>query len=237
MKQAIIVAAGKSSRLYPRTLDCPKGLLEINGKPILQTSIDQIKKCGIEKVSIVTGYMHDVFPKRLKSVDRFIVNPFYGQCNNLGSLWIAKPYVLEEPLLYLHGDIVYDINILKQSIEKMENSDAELGLVVDFKKSDDEAMKVEIDPNGKFISSSKQIPLDRAAGEWIGIALFRRPSHIFKQFEEDLLAGDLQNYDTYSFTNFSNKNNEVICISTEQKNWIEIDFESDFIQAKKLFSK
>ncbi len=63
IKKAVIVAAGKSSRLYPRTTSCPKALLKIGNKHIIKYSIDTLKKMGVEEISIVTEYMADLFLK------------------------------------------------------------------------------------------------------------------------------------------------------------------------------
>ena len=57
--KAIILAAGIASRLRPLTDNCPKCLLEIGGKCLLQRSFDGLIKNGINDFVVVTGYLHE----------------------------------------------------------------------------------------------------------------------------------------------------------------------------------
>lgn len=54
--KAIILAAGKGSRLLPMTLLKPKPLLKINGKTILENMIKRLKNAGVKDITVVTGY-------------------------------------------------------------------------------------------------------------------------------------------------------------------------------------
>ena len=54
--KAIILAAGKGSRLYPLTLKKPKGLLEVNNYTIVGRLISQFKAIGINDIVLVIGY-------------------------------------------------------------------------------------------------------------------------------------------------------------------------------------
>ncbi|NQT64809.1 MAG: NTP transferase domain-containing protein, partial [FCB group bacterium] len=54
--KAIIIAAGPSKRLRPLTDDIPKCMLKINGKPILQNTIDLFRNNGINDISVIKGY-------------------------------------------------------------------------------------------------------------------------------------------------------------------------------------
>ena len=54
---AIILAAGMGSRLGSVTEDIPKGMIKLFEKSLLEMQIDIIKQCGINDVTIVTGYL------------------------------------------------------------------------------------------------------------------------------------------------------------------------------------
>ena len=54
--KAIILAAGRGSRLGKYTDEIPKGLLEISGKTILDIQIENYHRVGIDDISIVKGY-------------------------------------------------------------------------------------------------------------------------------------------------------------------------------------
>uniref|UniRef100_A0AB33JL78 NTP transferase domain-containing protein n=1 Tax=Prevotella sp. GTC17260 TaxID=3236796 RepID=A0AB33JL78_9BACT len=84
---AIIMAAGTSSRFVPLSWECPKGLLEIKGEILIERQIRQLHEAGIKDITIVTGYMADKF-EYLK--DKFRVslvhNPDYARYNNTSTL-------------------------------------------------------------------------------------------------------------------------------------------------------
>ena len=58
--RTIIMAGGKGIRLRPETLTCPKPMLEIAHKPILQHIIERIRNDGFYKISIAINYMGDM---------------------------------------------------------------------------------------------------------------------------------------------------------------------------------
>ena len=98
---AIIMAAGTSSRFVPLCWERPKGLLEVKGEILIERQIKQLKATGVEEITIVTGYMADQF-EYLK--DKFgvslVYNPDYARYNNtstlmcvldkLGDTWICS---------------------------------------------------------------------------------------------------------------------------------------------------
>ena len=61
MKNAIILAAGKSDRFAPFTYEKPKGLFRVKGEILIERQIEQLKESGIEDIYIVIGYMKEKF--------------------------------------------------------------------------------------------------------------------------------------------------------------------------------
>lgn len=237
IKKAVIVAAGKSSRLYPRTLDKPKGLLDIDGIQIIKHSLQKIESLGITEIAIVTGYKSEYFEAELGKNYQYIFNPFYEQCNNMGSLWFAKDFIQSDSFIYLHSDIMYDEEILTFAFQQHNQSNHPISLVVDFKETDEEAMKVRVTDNNLLLESNKEIAINDAAGEWTGIALINNSAEVLNQMQKDLKEDGLNFYDTYSFTKMVKNGTVIKCIPTNNKDWVEIDFEEDFQNAIRLFSK
>lgn len=84
---AIILAAGVSSRLLPLSLERPKGLLKVHGEPLLERQICQLQEVGITDITVVVGYMKE---KMYYLADRYgveiVENPEYLTRNNTVSL-------------------------------------------------------------------------------------------------------------------------------------------------------
>lgn len=234
--KAVIVAAGLSSRLYPLTLEKPKGLLKVNGKEILKRSVETLQRHGIHDIAVVVGYKKEMIMEALGDTVTYLTNPFYRQCNNMGSLWFARDFVKGQPFVYLHGDIIYDENILTATIEEFKESHHDLDLVTDFRETDEEAMKVRVTDDNYLIESNKEIPLEIARGEWTGIAYIRKSPDVFKYVEEIMFGEGLNFYDTHAFTKMVRAGFKIYCSSTRGLPWVEVDFLEDYERAKRSFT-
>ncbi|WP_296115964.1 phosphocholine cytidylyltransferase family protein [uncultured Eubacterium sp.] len=119
VERAIIMAAGKGTRMRPVTLHTPKPLVKVNGKRMIDSVIEALHKNGISEIYIVVGYLKDQFeilPKEYENV-KLIENPFYDTCNNISSLYVARDYI--ENAIILDGDqIIYNEKILAPEFDR-----------------------------------------------------------------------------------------------------------------------
>jgi CTP:phosphocholine cytidylyltransferase-like protein/thiamine kinase-like enzyme len=93
-KNAIILAAGFGMRMIPINRETSKGLLEVNGEPLIERLIRQLHEAGITKIYIVVGFMKEYYEYLIDLYDvQLIVNPEYASKNNLHSLKRALPYL------------------------------------------------------------------------------------------------------------------------------------------------
>lgn len=102
--RAIILAAGRGSRMKKLTEKTPKCLLEVQGKALLDWQIEAIRKAGIEEIAIVTGY------KRELLVNRGLVefhNERWSETNMVESLFIADSWRKDGPCIVSYSDLIY----------------------------------------------------------------------------------------------------------------------------------
>ncbi|EGV10008.1 choline/ethanolamine kinase [Parvimonas sp. oral taxon 393 str. F0440] len=84
---AIIMAAGMSSRFAPLCYENPKGLLNVKGEKLIEREILQLKEAGIEDITLVVGYMKEkMFYLAEKFGINIVVNEDYYRFNNTSSL-------------------------------------------------------------------------------------------------------------------------------------------------------
>lgn len=118
VERAIILAAGKGTRLKPITLTTPKPLIEVNGKRMIETIIDALVENNIKEIYIVLGYMKEKFYylKNKYSNIKFIENSYYDECNNISSLYVARDF-LENCIIMDADQIVYNKKMLFREFE------------------------------------------------------------------------------------------------------------------------
>lgn len=93
-KRAIILAAGFGMRMVPINTEMPKGLLEVNGEPLIERIIKQLHEVGIQEIYIVVGFMKEKYEYLMDEYGvELVVNPDYAAKNNLHSLRLVKEHL------------------------------------------------------------------------------------------------------------------------------------------------
>lgn len=171
--RAIIIAAGMSSRLMELTDDKPKCMLAIGGKTILQRQIETFNECGIDEITVITGYKKEVI--NYTGV-KYIYNQNYRRNNILESLMYAESD-MDGEFIATYSDILFQRSVL----EKLLESKADISVVIDtrwrsryknrFQHPIEEAEKVIVIDN-KMAAIGKVINPNEAYGEFIGLAKF-----------------------------------------------------------------
>lgn len=91
VENAIILAAGLSSRFAPISYEKPKGLLKVRGEVLIERQIEQLKAAGIDDITVVVGYKKEYFfYLRNKYGVEIVNNDEYASRNNNGSLWRVR---------------------------------------------------------------------------------------------------------------------------------------------------
>lgn len=121
--RAIFLAASRGAELKELTEDRPKVLIDINGKPLIEQSIDSFYDHDIKDISIVTGYKKEAF--KFQNV-KYINNENYENTSELSSLLLAKKEIVDNCVIS-YGDVLYRKYILSRLLE--EKSD--ITIVVD----------------------------------------------------------------------------------------------------------
>ncbi|WP_022819033.1 CTP--phosphocholine cytidylyltransferase [Fusobacterium russii] len=116
---AIILSAGMGTRLKPLTDNTPKPLIKVNGKPIIETSIEYLINKGIKEIIIVVGYKKEKFYYLVKKYLNeakiiLIFNEKYKEYNNIYSLYLIRNFLKDS--FILEGDIFLTKNIFKNLI-------------------------------------------------------------------------------------------------------------------------
>ena len=112
VRRAMILAAGKGTRLRPLTLERPKPMLPLAGKPLIQHQIEALAAAGIEEVVINLHYLGDQISAHLGTGATYGLRITYSEEDELletgGGIVHALPLLGDQPFLLLNGDIWTD---------------------------------------------------------------------------------------------------------------------------------
>lgn len=250
--KAIIIAAGPSKRLRPLTENLPKCMLKINGKPIIQNTIDLFRNNGIEDISIIRGYKKEKI--NFPNITYFENSDFWNN-NILHSLMFAREKLEEsvktnEEVVISYSDIWYDDRVVKKLLE----SNHDIAAIVDTNWQDyydgrtehpiSEAENVILGNDEEIIKIGKHIFTHNTAkekqGEFIGLWKFSpKGAAIFLKHFDRLnktlkMTEPYQNtkewqksYMTDIFQEMIDKKEEIYAVLI-QKNWKEFDTVQDY---------
>ena len=91
VQNAVIMAAGMSSRFAPLSYEVPKGLLKVKGQRLIEREIEQLQEAGIEDITVIVGYMQEkMFYLADKYGVKIVVNNDYYKYNNCSSLMLVR---------------------------------------------------------------------------------------------------------------------------------------------------
>src|SRR3989344_714882 len=121
--KATILAAGMGTRLGKYTQDLPKGMLQFNGKSLIQRQVETLRECGIKDIVIVKGYMPDKI--KIKGV-KYYENKDYANTNMVETLFAAEKE-MDDDIIICYSDILYQKRVLKQVIA----NNADIGVTID----------------------------------------------------------------------------------------------------------
>lgn len=199
--QAVIIAAGKGSRLNGHT-ELPKPLVSVAGLGLLKRTILTATRAGISRFVVVVGHRADQIRAAISS-DRQITaeiewayNPNWEAGNGL-SVLAAKPYVGEAPFLLAMSDHLFDPQVAV-TLRNASIGQGECALGVDHRVASvfdiDDATKVQVGSSGKVDEICKELTSYNA----IDTGIFACTSALFDALEtaiargQDSLSGGIQ---------------------------------------------
>ncbi len=172
--QAIIIGAGRGSRLQHRTDAVPKTLVEVLGKPMLEHILLALEHGGFRRQDVwfIAGYKAEVVRERYPEL-RQIHNPRWEHNNILGSLLCAREQ-LRGGFVATYADIVYEGDVVRRLLANP--APFVLGCDTAWRRryvdrhqhpeTDAEKLRAE---GGRVVELSRRLPSDAATGEFIGV--------------------------------------------------------------------
>lgn len=238
----LILSAGKGERLYPLTKNTPKALLDLgNGETLIENQLAAIEDCpGIERVYVVGGYRCEQIEAKLARWDgvplEIIYNPFFDRTNNLVSMWLGLLAVPSTEIITVNGDDLFKPELLRLLINAPEGRAITMAIDRPAATMNDDDMKV-VTAGDQVLEVSKQITLDRANGESIGMIRFEQQGlEIFRR-TLDRMVRDKASFDVFYLAAIQRviaAGFPVHFVECDEGWWAEVDFHHDLTDLRQL---
>jgi glucose-1-phosphate thymidylyltransferase long form len=130
--QAVVLAAGEGTRLRPLTEDKPKGMVEVDGKPILTHCFEQLTELGADELLVVVGYMKESIISHYG--DEFQGTPItyahQREQNGLAHALLTVEEHIDDDFMLMLGDNVFQAN-LDDVVNRQYESRADAAFLVE----------------------------------------------------------------------------------------------------------
>lgn len=222
--KALILAAGKGSRISRYLKGKPKCTVDIGGITLIENTIIKLKEVGINDIGIIVGYNSLEIKRILRKYNlKFYYNHFYDVTNSSASAWFAREFI-DDDIIIMNGDVYIESSLLKYII----NEEKSPILFADESRKEDGDYKLFYENNllkkyGKNLSGSD------ITGEYIGIAKINKD--FIKEFKESLnYIIENQKYSLwwedalYRLIN----NKEIYVKNIDGYFWAEVDYIEDY---------
>lgn len=114
---AVILAAGLSSRFAPLSYEKPKALIEVRGEILIERQIRQLQEAGIKEIFLVVGYKKEMFDYLKEKFGVHILdNTEYAVRNNNSSLYVAQKYLRNSYIC--SADNYFTVNPFETEVEE-----------------------------------------------------------------------------------------------------------------------
>jgi phosphoenolpyruvate phosphomutase len=234
---AVVLAASQGS-LGELTKETPKTLLEVNGKSLLATQVDEFNQLGIKDVTVVRGFQKEkVQLSNIKAVD----NDAFASTKELYSLNLAKDQIKDNTVIS-YGDIVYKRYVLHELLNDQNNItivvDAdcdENGKDKDFVHATEKYDRTNYLGTSAFKRMSSDMPAGEISGEFIGLWKVNKTgaAQVREALERLSTSKDFEKMTCTDLFNEVAKDNSI-AIKYISGAWLDVDTLVDFQNAGKL---
>lgn len=225
--KAILLAAGRGTRIARNVEKVPKSTLPVGGEPLIRRSVRQLQKAGMDCV-VCTGYESEKVKEALEGMGNitYCYNPFFDITNSIASLWFAREE-LNDDLLILNADVFFSEEIL----ELVVNDSRDPVMAIDYSRVLEGDFFFYTSGDGKVESYGKELPIEHRNCEYVGMAKIQKSFlPVFLNRMDDMICSQQHNKwwenILYSFTD--SKEEDIYTVDVEGKFWAEIDYFDDY---------
>jgi phosphoenolpyruvate phosphomutase len=242
--RAIVLAAGRGEGFDDLTVDRPKCMIDVQGRPLLHRLVDSLNNVGVRRVSVVRGYKADAITA---AGVKFVDNPEWQDTGEAASLEVALSEIQGETIVCF-GDILMRRYILDLCLE----AEGDIVLVVDRQKDLVRSHAVDLvrcaspvkpdvfgSDEGDVLSAGADVTPETASGRWIGLARFSRAGSAALAAELQAIkqSGELRKVDMLSVIERLRQKGAQVKAVYVSGHWIDVNGIADLVAANRFLSQ
>ncbi len=224
--QAVILAAGKSTRTYPLTLTRPKPLLKVANKTLLEHNLENLNNIADEAI-IIVGYRKNSIKKHIGSRYKNIKIRYVEQKQQLGTghaALLAEPYIKDRFIL-MAGDDIYSEKDVRAAVKHTYS-------ILVNKTKNWKSFGVVLQNNG-VLADFVEKP-ERFVSDLINTAFYALDKKIFSHLNK-IKKSKRNEYEFPDALKSLSKDEKVYCVTATQ--WLPIVYPLDLLKADKALRK
>ncbi len=167
--KAVIMAAGRGTRISRHIQGKPKCCVEFDGEPIIRRMLRMLKSRGIHDIAVITGYQSGEVIKAIQPYQvAMFLNPFYDVTNSIASLWFAREFFAQpDDTIIINGDLFIEEALLDVLLQE-KRSPVFLADTSRIEEADyrfnwkDDVLRL----------YGKELTNEETTGEYVGIGMF-----------------------------------------------------------------
>lgn len=161
VRHAVLLAAGRGTRLGALSEQTPKCLLPVNGRALLDHQLEALSAAGIDDITIVAGFAAHAVQRHVAGRCRVLVNDDYATTNSITSLSVAQSHLRGHAFLVQNADVLYAKALIERFVESPHQNACLVDPMGEFREGE---YHVGLS-NGRIVCYSTCVPAERSAGE------------------------------------------------------------------------
>ncbi len=184
IKRAVLLAAGKGTRMGSITRETPKPLLPVQGRPMLEHILEGLARMGIERFFVVTGFRHEQIEEHFRDWPVPIEFRLQEPVNGTGSAaLLAEDFAGDEPFLLSYADILCDAAEYSRCSAVLERN-ASAAAVLAVKAVDDPWQGAAVyEQGGRIREIIEKPPKGTSHTQWNSAGFYAFRPVVFKYLE------------------------------------------------------
>lgn len=161
LHRAVLLAAGRGTRLAPLTLGTPKCLVTIGGRALIDLQLEALAAVGIHDITIVAGFMAKAVISHVGARARVVVNHDYVSTGSIVSLALAAPHLRGHAFLLQNADTLYPTDLLRRFVTAPRENACLVHAPGIYRPGEYHVQVAQ----GRIVSYDRDLPPEHAVGE------------------------------------------------------------------------